>query len=133
MAAFRRIVLRVGARPNLPALVALLAAAGCGGSPAPSAPGRGGASASSAAVASPPCASAAPSSGATYCEGTSEVGIPVGRGRRDTSALLVRTVDVVGNLARVATHYPSVDRAAGAGCSPPATGDGLGQPWRCEV
>src|SRR5256885_15044872 len=49
-------------------------------------------------------------------------------------ALRVAVIDVITALQRVAARQPTRSlRAVGAGCTPPARGDGIGRAWRCEV
>jgi len=129
----------------VPALVAFVVvvgvcAAGCGGAatrrPSRTAPG-GGQHAATHRYAHPtisPCASgASPNEGATFYEQDAQLVIPTTGRSRYAGPLRVRSDRVAGAFAQAAIHYPGAERVSGAGCSPPARGDGLGRPWDCEV
>src|SRR2546423_836870 len=112
-------------RAAVPALIALLALAGCGGSsparharaPAPARAGRP--------------TPHDPGHEGGLCGPAVDV-LPASAHRG--APLRVKVIDVITALQRVAAHPPTPSlRAVGAGCAPPARGDGIGRAWRCEV
>src|SRR5438270_10038395 len=112
--------------------LAMLAGTGCGGSAHRAQSRHGPSAADSALTAGPGCSTGRhPSNEVVVCAQAVDT---VNTARRPGAGpLRVQLIDVITALQQTAAHYPSRSQAVGSSCSPPARGNGVGQPWPCQV